>query len=196
MKRLVVLISGSGTNLQAIIDAIQAGELDASIEVVISNRKQAYGLERADQANIPTLYFPFKPYRDAGQTREDYDADLVEKVQAYQPDLIVLAGWMHIFTSVFLNHFPGKVINLHPALPGQFAGTHAIERAFEAYQQGEITQSGCMMHYVIPEVDAGEVIQQRIVPILPQDTVHSFAERMHQAEHDLIVDSIRAVLVQ
>ncbi len=196
MKRLVVLVSGSGTNLQAIMDAIQLGQIEASIEVVISNRKQAYALERAEQANISTLYFPFKPYRDAGKSREDYDADLVEKVQVYQPDLIVLAGWMHIFTPVFLSHFPGQVINLHPALPGQFSGTHAIERAFEAYQEGEIVESGCMMHYVIPEVDAGEVIQQRVVPILPDDTVDSFAERMHQAEHELIVESIRAVLAR
>lgn len=193
MKRLVVLVSGSGTNLQAIIDANEAGELNASIELVVSNRKQAYALERSQNANIPTLYFPFKAYREVGKTRQQYDANLAEKIQNYQPDLIVLAGWLHIFTPEFLGQFPRKVINLHPALPGQFAGTHAIERAFAAYQDGEIAESGCMMHYVIPEVDAGEVIQQTVVPILPDDTLDSFAKRMHQAEHKLIAAAIQAI---
>src|SRR5687768_10358427 len=103
--RLVVLISGSGTNLQAIIDAIKAKHLKAEIVAVVSNRRAAFGLNRAEQAGIETLYFPLKAYTDAGKSREDYDADLAEKLKAYKPDLIVLAGWMHIVSPVFLDAF-------------------------------------------------------------------------------------------
>ena len=191
---LVVLISGSGTNLQAIIDAIESKNLNAKIALVVSNRKAAYGLVRAEQHDIPTKYFPLKPYTDAGKTREDYDADLSALVAEYNPTLVVLAGWMQVFTPVFLNHFSDKVINLHPALPGAFAGTHAIERAFEAFQNGEITESGCMIHYVIPEVDAGKVITTATVPFRKGDTVESYEARMHEVEHQLIVKGIQLAL--
>jgi formyltetrahydrofolate-dependent phosphoribosylglycinamide formyltransferase len=190
--RLIVLISGSGTNLQAIIDAIAAKTLDAEVALVVANRKAAYGLVRAEQAGVPTLYFPLKPYAETG--REAYDRDLAERVKQYAPDLVVLAGWMHIFSPEFLNRFPHQVINLHPALPGQFAGAHAIERSFEAYQRGEVTQAGCMVHYVIPEVDAGEVIAQSVVQLRPEDTLESFEAKLHVAEHQLLVDSIRQVI--
>jgi formyltetrahydrofolate-dependent phosphoribosylglycinamide formyltransferase len=195
MKRLVVLISGAGTNLQALIDATNSGEIEASIALVVSNRKETHGLERATQARIPTLYFPMKPYRDAGFSREQYDADLADKIISHQPDLIVLAGWMHIFSPTFLDQFTQKVINLHPALPGMFSGTHAIQRAYEAFQRGEIQNSGCMVHYVIPEVDAGAVIAQRIVPILENDSLEEFEARMHEAEHQLIVEATQKCLL-
>lgn len=191
MRRLIVMVSGGGTNLQALIDAIAEGRIaNADIVLVVSNRKGAYALSRAEAAGIATLYFPLKPYHDAGRSRADYDADLAEAITPYQPDLIVLAGWMHIFSEAFLERFPQQVINLHPALPGMFAGTHAIERAFEAYGRGEIHETGCMIHYVIPEVDAGAVILQRAVPIQPGDTLESFAARLHQAEHALIVQAV------
>jgi len=189
--RLAVFISGFGSNLQAIIDAVQAGELDAEIVVVVSNRKAAYGLVRAERAGIPTLYFPLKPYRDAGRSREEYDADLAERVAAYEPDLIVLAGWMHVLSPAFLDRFPNRVINLHPALPGQFPGTHAIQRAYEAFQRGEIDHTGVMMHYVVPEVDAGPVIISEEVPIYPSDTLDDLEARIHEVEHRLIVEAIR-----
>ncbi|MCZ7670198.1 MAG: phosphoribosylglycinamide formyltransferase [Chloroflexi bacterium] len=192
--QLVVFISGFGANLQALIDGIDAGQLDAEICLVVSNRKQAFGLVRAQQVGIPTLYFPIKPYKEADQSREKYDADLAARVRQETPDLIVLAGWMHILSPAFLRQFPGQVINLHPALPGQFAGTHAIERAFVAYQQGDITGSGCMVHEVVPEVDAGPVIATAAVPILATDTLADFEARMHQAEHELIVRAVRLVL--
>ena len=191
MKRLVVLISGSGTNLQAIIDAINAGTLNAEVVLVVSNRKAAYGLVRAQEGGIPTLYFPLKPYSDAGKDRAQYDADLATQIAPYKPDLIVLAGWMHIFSPAFLDVFPRQVINLHPALPGAFAGINAIERTFEAYQRGEVAHGGCMVHYVIPEIDAGAVIVQEIVPINPQDTLADFEARLHAAEHRLIVEAVR-----
>lgn len=190
--RLVVLISGSGTNLQAIIDAIDGKILDAEIVLLVSNRKAAYGLVRAEVAGIPTLYFPLKPYAEVG--REAYDHDLAQHVKGYAPDLVVLAGWMHVLSSEFLSAFPQQVINLHPALPGQFSGVNAIERSFEAYQRGEVEHGGCMVHYVIPEVDAGEVIAQAIVPIEPEDTLEKFEARLHEAEHRLLVESIRLVL--
>jgi len=190
MKKLAVFVSGSGSNLQAILDASTEGRLNVEVVVVVSNRKNAYGLTRAENAGIPTLYFPFKPYRDAGKSREAYDADLAQKVSTYQPDLVVLAGWMHILSPVFLDHFPHRVINLHPALPGTFVGIGGIEWAFEAYQKGKIEHGGCMVHYVIPEVDAGRVITQATVPILPEDTLDTYALRVHATEHQIMVDAI------
>jgi formyltetrahydrofolate-dependent phosphoribosylglycinamide formyltransferase len=194
LPRLVVSISGSGTNLQAILDAIATGRLQAQVVLVVSNRKAAFGLVRAERVGVPRLYFPLQPYRDAGLSREAYDVELAERVSAYRPDLIVLAGWMHILTPAFLGRFPHRVINLHPALPGMFPGTQAIRRAFEAYRRGEITHSGCMVHYTVPEVDAGAVIVQAAVPIRPDDTLDSFEERMHAMEHRIIVEAIQSHL--
>lgn len=191
---IVVLISGSGSNLQAIIDAVADGRIQANISLVISNRKAAYGLVRAAEHGIPTYYHPLKPYKDAGKSRAEYEADLAAKITAFEPDLIVLAGWMHICGADFLRHFPKRVINLHPALPGQFVGTHAIERAFAAFAQGEITHSGCMIHYAIPEVDAGAVIVQADVPIYATDSLEDFAQRMHEAEHQIVVTAVQKVL--
>jgi formyltetrahydrofolate-dependent phosphoribosylglycinamide formyltransferase len=189
--RLVVMISGSGTNLQAIIDAIEEDQLKAEIVLVVSNRKAAYGLQRAEAAGIPQFYFPVKPYREEGKPREKYDADLADQIAAYQPELIVLAGWMHILSPAFLERFPHQVINLHPALPGTFAGTDGIRCTYEAYQHGEVTHGGCMIHYVIPEVDAGDVIIQQVVPIEPNDSLEQFEERVHEAEHRIIVEAIK-----
>jgi len=194
--RIVVLISGGGSNLQAIIDAIHSQHLNAEIVLVVSNRKNAYGLQRAEADDIETLYFPLKPYKEAGKSREDYDADLAATIREYAPDLIVLAGWMHILTPAFLEPFPNKVINLHPALPGMFPGTNAIERAYEAYQSGEIESSGIMVHYAVPEVDAGEVIIQAEVPILPGDSLEDFETRMHTTEHRLIVQAVALCAMQ
>lgn len=193
-KRLVVLISGSGTNLQAIMDAITAKQLNAEIVLVVSHRKDAYGLVRAEQSGIATLYFPLAAYTKSGRSRDAYDEDLAEQIKSFQPDLIVLAGWMLILGSAFLNQFPNKVINLHPALPGTFPGVEAISRTYAAYQQGDVTQGGCMVHYVVPEVDSGPVITQVVVPIEPDDTFENFETRMHAAEHQLIVEAIRLIL--
>jgi len=190
---IVILISGSGSNLQAILDAVAVGKLASSPVLVISNRKAAYGLVRAQKAAVPTLYFPFKPYRDANKSRAEYDTDLAARIRECEPDLIVLAGWMHILSPAFLDEFPQQVINLHPALPGQFSGTHAIERAYRAFQNGEILHSGCMVHYVIPEVDAGAVIVERIVPIKKDEPLADFESRMHTVEHELIVEAIQTI---
>jgi formyltetrahydrofolate-dependent phosphoribosylglycinamide formyltransferase len=190
VKRLAVFISGNGSNLQAIIDAVQAGELEAQIEVVVSNRGDAYGLVRAERARIPTLYFPLKPYRDMGHSREEYDTDLADQMAAYKPDLIVLAGWMHVLSPAFLDRFPDRVLNLHPALPGQFPGTHAIQRAYEAFQRGEIDHTGVMVHWVVPEVDAGPAIATAEVPIYPTDSLDDLETRIHATEHHLLVEAL------
>ena len=195
MNYLAVLISGSGTNLQAIIDAIESGRLpDTQISVVVSNRKAAYGLERARRHGIPSIYHPFLPYRKAGRTREEYDTDLAEMLSDYPIDLVVLAGWMHIFTMEFLRHYR-RILNIHPALPGAFPGMHAIEEAYEAYQRGEISETGVMIHWAPDEaVDAGPVAACERVPIYPDDTLESLEERIHAVEHDLYVRTIAEVL--
>ncbi len=192
--RLIVFISGSGTNLQAIIDAINNNQLHAQIELVVSNRKAAYGLIRAEQAGIPILYYPLKPYLDDGRGRGAYDIDLAEQIRPCQPDLLVLAGWLHIFSAPFLEQFPKQVINLHPALPGIFPGKDSIQQTFEAFERGEVSYGGCMIHYVVPELDAGPTIAQSIVPIEPEDTLGTFEARLHDAEHKLIVSSIQQIL--
>ncbi|MCI0578146.1 MAG: phosphoribosylglycinamide formyltransferase [Chloroflexi bacterium] len=194
LPNLVVMISGSGSNLQAILDATAGGRLPAEVVLVVSNRQAAYGLVRAERAGVPTLYFPLKPYTAADRSREEYDADLAGHIAPYRPDLVVLAGWMHVLSPAFLNQFPNRVINLHPALPGAFPGTQAIERAFAAYRRGEISHGGCMVHYAIPEVDAGPVVAQAVVPVEPDDTLESFAARLHAAEHRLIVEAIGLAL--
>jgi formyltetrahydrofolate-dependent phosphoribosylglycinamide formyltransferase len=192
--RIIVLISGSGSNLQALIDATQNGSLTAEIVLVVSNHREAYGLERARAAGIETLCFPLKPYRIAGEAREIYDAELAAKLEEFAPDLIVLAGWMHILSSEFLDRFPRQVINLHPALPGQFDGVGAIERAYAAYQRGEIVETGCMVHYAVPEVDAGPVVAQTVLAFKQGEPFDDFALRMHAAEHELIVQAVRHAL--
>ncbi|MCL4862818.1 MAG: phosphoribosylglycinamide formyltransferase [Caldilineaceae bacterium] len=193
--RLAVLISGNGSNLQALIDAIRYRALDAEIVVVASNRKDAFGLQRATKAGIPTRYHPLKPYRDAGKDRQTYDADLARLLNEYRPDWVVLAGWMHILSDVFLRHFPYRVVNLHPALPGQFPGANAVAEALAAFQAGAIKKTGAMVHLVPDEeVDAGPVIASEEVPIYPHDTVETLANRIHQTEHGLLVQALRRLI--
>jgi len=192
VKHLAVLVSGNGSNLQAIIDACESKRLaDTRVSVVVSNRKAAYALKRAAKHGIPTIYHPLRPYRVAKHTRAEYDADLASKLSAYPVDLVVMAGWMHIFTIEFLRHFSGRVINIHPALPGMFPGAHGIVEAFEAFQRGEIDHTGVMVHYVPDEgVDEGPVIAYERVPIEAGDTLDSVEARIHAVEHDLYICAI------
>jgi phosphoribosylglycinamide formyltransferase 1 len=190
-SRLVVLISGNGSNLQAILDACAADELPASVVSVISNKADAYGLIRARNAGVEAIYFP----KQDNESRRDYDARLTDEVSNKQADYIVLAGWMRILSSVFLNQFPNRVINLHPALPRMFPGTHAIERAFESYQRGEIKYTGVMVHLVPDEgVDNGPVLTTEIVSINKDDTLESLEARVHQVEHVLLVNTLKKIL--
>lgn len=197
MKRLVILASGNGSNLQALIDACESGRLPAKVAAVISDRQAAFALERARIYQISAEYHPWKPYREENRTRQEYDTDLAEIVAVYQPDYIVLAGWMRLLTMVFLERYSMQVINLHPALPGTFPGTHAIERAFNAYQNGAIQHTGVMAHFVPDEgMDNGPVIAQEIVPIQPTDTLKELEERIHFVEHRLLVDALQEVFQQ
>jgi formyltetrahydrofolate-dependent phosphoribosylglycinamide formyltransferase len=191
LSRLVILISGNGSNLQAILDACTSGELPASVVCVISNKADAYGLTRARNAGVEAIYFA----KQENESRQEYDARLADKVTSKQADYIVLAGWMRILSSAFLLSFPNKVINLHPALPDTFPGTHAIERAFEAYQHGEIDHTGVMVHLVPDEgVDNGPVLATEIIPIYKDDTLESFETRVHQTEHRILVQTIKNLL--
>ncbi len=186
-KRLVVLVSGNGSNLQAIIDACKNGNLPAKIMAVISNKKLAYALTRARENQIQDIYLPY----DKNLSRQGYDTGLAETVKSFKPDFIILAGWMRILSNGFLSKFSNKVINLHPALPGKYPGTNAIQRAFNDYQAGLITQTGVMVHYVPDEgVDNGPLIAKTIVKIKADDTLESLEERIHDTEHKLLIDAI------
>ena len=173
------------------MDAIRLRVLDAEIVVVVSNRQDAYGLQRASKTGIPTHYHPLKPFRDAGRTRAEYDAALADLVAPYRPDWIVLAGWMHILSNAFLQRFPYRVINLHPALPGQLPGVNAISRAYEAYQTGTLKNTGVMVHLVPDEgVDSGPVLGTREVAIYRTDTLEMLEKRIHQTEHQVLVEAL------
>ncbi|MCB0046054.1 MAG: phosphoribosylglycinamide formyltransferase [Caldilineaceae bacterium] len=193
--RLAVLISGDGSNLQALIDAIRMHALDAEIAVVVSNRADAYGLERARKADIPAEVHLLKPYLDDERGRREYDADLAELLLDYDPDWVILAGWMHILSRDFLDEFEYRVVNLHPALPGKFPGAHAIQDAFAAFQRGEIKETGVMVHLVPDErVDVGPVIASRSVPIYPRDTLEGLTNRIHGVEHQVLVYAIQRLI--
>ncbi len=190
LPRLVVLISGNGSNLQAILDACDAGEIPASVISVISNKADAYGLTRAQNAGIEAIHFP----KLEKETRQEYDSRLANYIAAKLPNYIILAGWMRILSSSFLASFPNRVINLHPALPNTFPGTHAIERAFEACQRSEIDHTGVMVHLVPDEgVDNGPVLATETVPIYAEDTLESLEIRIHQTEHRLLVKTLKSI---
>jgi formyltetrahydrofolate-dependent phosphoribosylglycinamide formyltransferase len=190
-NRLVVLVSGNGSNLQAILDACASGVLPANVVGVVSNVTGAFALERARMAGVPALVC----VKRKAQERRAYDAELADAVAALKPDWVVLAGWMRILSSDFLGRFPNHVLNLHPALPGAFPGTHAITRAYEAFRRGEITQTGVMVHLVPDEgVDSGPVLAEEVVPIRPDDTLETLESRVHTVEHRLLVETLKGLL--
>lgn len=187
-RRLVVLISGNGSNLQAILDACAANELNAAVVAVVSNKRDAYGLDRARQAAVPAIARP----RPLSQPREQYDAGLADLVASFAPDFIVLAGWMRVLSNAFLSRFPGRVVNLHPALPGCFPGTDAIARAFDDHAAHGLRETGVMVHFVPDEgVDSGPLIAVERVPILSDDTLDALTARMHAVEHRLLVAALK-----
>ncbi|MCU1401117.1 MAG: purN [Acidimicrobiales bacterium] len=189
--RIVVLASGNGSNFQALVDASEAGTLDASVVGLVCNRSDAFALERASVKGVPTTVLTPEP----GEPRPTYDARLAAVVGAMAPDLIVLAGWMRLLSMPFLGRFPHRVINLHPALPGQFPGTHAIEHALDAAVLGEIDHTGVMVHFVPDDgVDDGPAIATAIVPIEPGDTIDTLSERVHAVERTLLVSALRETI--
>lgn len=189
--RLVVLASGNGTNLQALLDATASGAVRADVVAVFSDRPGARALERARLAGVPAIAVPFA----RGSDRRAYDAGLAERVAAYEPDRVLLLGWMRLLSSAFLSRFQGRVVNLHPALPGTFPGVRAIERAFEAYRAGAVDRAGVMTHLVPDEgVDSGPVLAVEEVPILDGDDLGSLEARIHAAEHRLVVETVKSLV--
>ena len=189
-RRLVVLASGGGTNLQAILDACRTTAINAEVAAVVSDRRSAGALERSRVAGVTSMHADPGVFAD----RASYDAALAELVAEYEPNFVVLAGRMRLLSSAFLDRFPNRVINLHPARPGELPGLHAIERAFGEYLNGGRTHSGVMVHLVPDElVDAGPPLATVDVAFEPNDTLAAFEARMHRAEHTLLVDTLRAL---
>ena len=191
--RLVVLISGNGSNLRAILDACVSGELRASVVSVISNKADAYGLTRARNAGVEAVHFP----KLKDESRDQYDIRLADYLTTKLPDYILLAGWMRLLSSNFLSCFPNRVINLHPALPGIFPGTHAIQRAYDAFQRGEIDHTGVMVHLVPDDgVDNGPVLATEIIPVYKDDTLESLEARVHEVEHKVLVGVLQRLTTE
>jgi phosphoribosylglycinamide formyltransferase 1 len=186
-RRIVVLASGNGSNLQALIDACARDAIQGDIVGVVSDRANAFALERAERAGIPVHVLSFAPFKAKGATRSEYDAALAGSVAEFMPDIVVLAGFMRLLSPAFLDRFPERIINLHPALPGQFIGKDAIERAWSAYEAGSITETGVMVHIVTEETDAGPVLGTTAVSLAGHDSLASLKEAMHAAEHFLLV---------
>jgi phosphoribosylglycinamide formyltransferase 1 len=178
---IVVLASGSGSNLQALLDA------DVPVLAVVSDQSDAYALDRARAAGVTALVVR----KDGEESRIDYDARLADVVAEIAPRYVVLAGWMRLLSMAFLARFPGRVVNLHPALPGELPGLHAIERAWE----GDRDRTGVMVHLVPDEgVDSGPVLATVEVPIDRTGTVVDLTKRVHAAEHELLVRVVRELL--
>ncbi|WP_299021735.1 phosphoribosylglycinamide formyltransferase [uncultured Photobacterium sp.] len=176
MKNIVVLISGNGSNLQAIIDACQAGIINnARVAAVISNKADAYGLERAREADIETVSLAASDYND----RESYDQALAEQIDSFNPDLIILAGFMRILSDNFVRHYLGRMLNVHPSLLPKYTGLHTHQRAIDAGDK----EHGTSVHFVTEELDGGPVILQAKVPIFEDDSVEDVTARVQQQEH-------------
>ncbi|WP_061238104.1 phosphoribosylglycinamide formyltransferase [Ectopseudomonas composti] len=180
---VVVLISGSGSNLQALIDSVAHDGNPARIAAVICNRADAYGLERAQQAGIATGLLDHKQF----DGREAFDAALIQTIDAHQPDLVVLAGFMRILTPGFVQHYAGRLLNIHPSLLPRHKGLHTHQRALEA---GD-TEHGCSVHFVTEELDGGPLVVQAVLPIKADDTAESLARRVHQQEHQIYPLAVR-----
>jgi phosphoribosylglycinamide formyltransferase-1 len=173
--RLGVLISGSGTNLQAMIDAIERGEVNAEIAVVVSNRPHAQGLERARRHSLPTRVIDHRQF----PSREDFDRRLVAELKARQVGLVVCAGFMRILTAVMVREFPNRIMNIHPSLLPAFRGLDAQKAAFDY----GVRIAGCTVHFVEEGVDEGPIIIQAAVPVEPSDTAEDLRQRILEQEH-------------
>ncbi|MCY4026296.1 MAG: phosphoribosylglycinamide formyltransferase [Acidobacteria bacterium] len=185
-RRLGVLISGRGSNLQAIIDAVADGALDAHIAVVVSNREGAAGLERARRAGIPTSTIRHTEY----DSREAFDLAVVEELRRHDVGLVCLAGFMRLLSPAFLRAFPDSVLNIHPSLLPSFPGLDAQRQAWEH----GVAVSGATVHVVTPELDGGPIVRQAAVPVREGDTPASLAARILEAEHRIYPEAIRKVL--
>lgn len=180
--RVAVLVSGSGTNLQAVLDAEEAGTLGAKVVVVFSNKREAYALTRAAKRGVPT-----EVLEATSNDREAYDREAAALISKHGPDLLVFAGYMRIATKAFVERFPDRIINIHPALLPAFPGMHAQQQALDA----GVKVTGCTTHFVRAEVDAGPIILQAAVPVEEGDTVETLTARVLKEEHRILPESIR-----
>ncbi len=183
MKNIVILISGRGSNMEAVVRAAQAEQWPARIAAVISNRADAKGLEFAAAHGIATAVVPNKEYA----SREAFDTALAEAIDAYAPDLVVLAGFMRILTPAFVEHYAGRMLNIHPSLLPHFPGLHTHEAALAAGH----AQHGATVHFVTAELDHGPMVDQVAVPVLPGDTAQTLSARVLEQEHVLYPRAIR-----
>lgn len=177
LPRITVLISGNGSNLQALINACAQGKIPARIVQVISNRADAYGLTRAREAGIATAFIDHRLFAD----REAFDAALADKIQEVSPDFVVLAGFMRILTPGFVQQFLGQLINIHPSLLPKYPGLNTHARALEAGDE----QHGATVHFVTPTVDAGPAIIQGVLSLQPEETLAHLKARVHALEHQI-----------
>ena len=180
---VVVLISGRGSNLQSIIDKTQAGVLPIRIRAVVSNRADAYGLVRAREAGIPTRVLDHRKFH----SRDQFDQALMALIDEYSPQLVVLAGFMRVLGSGFVEHYAGRLMNIHPSLLPEFPGLHTHERALEA----GVDRHGVSVHFVTADLDGGPIIVQAAVPVLRNDTPDTLAERVLKEEHRVFPLAIR-----
>lgn len=185
-KRIGVLVSGNGTNLQAIIDSIERKELDAEISVVISNIKEAFALERAKNHNIPSAVINHKDFPN----REAFEKPLIEELDKRKVDLVCLAGFMRVLTPFFVSHYKNRIMNIHPALLPAFKGLYG-HHVHEAVLKSGAKFSGCSVHFVTEDVDGGPIIVQRTVPVKDNDTPDTLAERILVEEHKAYSEAIK-----
>lgn len=204
MKRIAILASGSGSNAQALIDAVRAGDLPVEISAIVSDRPESGALQRAANAGIAGVSLPLGNRRDV-QQREAYDCQLADVVAAFHPDLVVLAGWMLILTPAFLDRFPGKIINVHPALLPDVGEDEVLAscgplpalrgaRAVRAALRLGLPLTGATVHHVTTDVDSGPVILREEVPILPGDVETRLHERIKAVEHRLLPRAVAMLL--
>lgn len=177
MKNIVVLISGNGSNLQAILEACEANMPNAQVAAVFSNKADAYGLERAKQFDVNGHFVDPKAF----ESREAFDAELMKQIDEYQPDVIVLAGYMRILSSAFVSHYLGKMINIHPSLLPKYPGLHTHQRAIDAGDK----EHGTSVHFVTEELDGGPVVLQAKVPVFEDDDADALAARVQTQEHSI-----------
>lgn len=180
---LVVLISGRGSNLQSIIDAVGDGSLPVNIRAVLSNEPDAYGLERARRAGIETQIVNHRDF----PTRNEFDAALIERIDRFEPGLVVLAGFMRILTPAFVNHYHGRLMNIHPSLLPKFPGLDTHQRALDA----SVKEHGASVHFVTPDLDSGPVIIQARVPVKESDDADTLAARVLEQEHAIYPQAIK-----
>lgn len=188
MIDVAVMASGGGTDFQSIIDASEAGEIEAEVKLLITNNPEAYCIERAKKHDIDQHVLDHR-----GKSRQEHEQEIIEVLERYDPDLIVLAGYMRILTDDFVDRYHGKMINIHPALLPLFGGEGMYgEKVHEAVLEAGMKRTGCSVHFVTSEVDGGPIIDQRCVPVKDDDDIHSLAERVKEKEHELLPSVVGA----